>query len=74
MLTLVAVLLSATLLMGQTWEIVKEQSISFDPADVYFHDAQNGVLVGDDGAIYSTTDGAKTLTPVIAADPAAPDL
>jgi photosystem II stability/assembly factor-like uncharacterized protein len=74
MLTLVAVLLSATLLMGQTWEIVKEQSISFDPADVYFHDAQNGVLVGDDGAIYSTTNGAKTLTPVIAADPAAPDL
>ncbi|BFN38301.1 YCF48-related protein [Fidelibacter multiformis] len=73
-LTLVAVLLSATLLMGQTWEIVREQSISFDPADVYFHDAQNGVLVGDEGAIYSTTDGAKTLTPVIAADPAVPDL
>ena len=73
-LTLVMVLLSATFLMGQTWEVVKEQSISFEPADVYFHDAQNGVLVGGEGAIYLTTDGAKTLTPVIAADPAVPDL
>ncbi|HAE87113.1 TPA: hypothetical protein DCG86_03725, partial [Candidatus Marinimicrobia bacterium] len=74
MLTIAAVLLSATFLMGQTWEIVREQSISFNPADVYFFDAQNGVLVGGEGAIYLTTDGAKTLTPVIAADPAVPNL
>lgn len=73
-LTLAVVLLSTTLLLGQSWEVVKEQSITFDPADVYFHDAQNGVLVGGEGAIYSTTNGAKNLTPVIAADPAVPDL
>jgi photosystem II stability/assembly factor-like uncharacterized protein len=73
-LTLMIVLLSATLLMGQSWEVVKQQSYTFTPSDVHYFDAQKGVLVGAEGAIYSTEDGGKNLVPVIEPDPESPSL
>jgi len=64
LLVLTAILLSATLLIGQTWEVVKQQSYTFLPSDIHFFDGENGVLVGAEGAIYATEDGGMTISPV----------
>ncbi|MDD3807239.1 MAG: YCF48-related protein [Candidatus Marinimicrobia bacterium] len=72
--TFMIVLLTTTVLMGQTWEVVKQQSFTFSPVDIHFFDAQKGILVGGECAIYKTENGGKTMTPVYGAVPGGPAL
>ncbi len=74
LLGLTIILLTATLLMGQSWEVVKQQTFTFSPSDVHYFSAEKGILVGAEGAIYVTNDGGKTISPVREPETGAPNL
>jgi len=74
MLTLITLLLAAALLLGTSWEVVQQSSPGFSPYDGHFFDADSGILVGADAAVYMTADGGLTMTAVLAEDAAKPNL